>query len=61
MATKTTMTIALEPEFIKEISRAAEADNRSRSNWVETACKEKIARDTAEIPSGAEEGETLTR
>ncbi len=51
------ITISFSPETLEKITEAAKADNRSRSNWVETACREKIARDTPEIPKSGEEGE----
>lgn len=58
MAQKTqTITISFETEMIDKITKAAKADNRSRSNWVNLACEEKLARDTAEIPKSEEEGE----
>ena len=58
MAQKTqTITISFETEMIDKITKAAKADNRSRSNWVNLACEEKLARDTAEIPKAEEEGE----
>lgn len=58
MAQKTqTITISFETEMIDKITKAAKADNRSRSNWVNLACEEKLARDTLEILKSEEEGE----
>lgn len=59
MAQKTqTITISFETEMIDKITKAAKADNRSRSNWVNLACEEKLAREnTPEIPKTEEEGE----
>lgn len=58
MAQKTqTITISFETEMIDKITTAAKADNRSRSNWVNLACEEKLARDTLEIPKSEQEGE----
>lgn len=51
------ITISFEPEMIDKITKAAKADKRSRSNWVNLACEEKLARDTLEIPKSEEEGE----
>ena len=52
-----TITISFETEMIDKITKAAKADKRSRSNWVNLACEEKLARDTLEIPKTEEEGE----
>ena len=59
MAQKTqTITISFETEMIDKITKAAKADKRSRSSWVNIACEEKLAREnTAEIPKTEEEGE----
>ena len=51
------ITISFAPSMLEKITEAAKADNRSRSNWVNLACEEKLARDTPEIPSASDEGE----
>ena len=59
MAQKTqTITISFETEMIDKITKAAKADKRSRSSWVNIACEEKLAREnTPEIPKSEQEGE----
>lgn len=53
-----TITISFETEMIDKITKAAKADKRSRSSWVNIACEEKLAREnTPEIPKTEEEGE----
>ena len=53
-----TITISFETEMIDKITKAAKADKRSRSSWVNIACEEKLAREnTPEIPTSEEEGE----
>lgn len=53
-----TITISFETEMIDKITKAAKADKRSRSSWVNIACEEKLAREnTPEIPKSEEEGE----
>lgn len=53
-----TITISFETEMIDKITKAAKADKRSRSSWVNIACEEKLAREnTLEIPKSEEEGE----
>lgn len=53
-----TITISFETEMIDKITKAAKADRRSRSSWVNIACEEKLAREnTPEIPKTEEEGE----
>lgn len=53
-----TITISFETEMIDKITKAAKADKRSRSSWVNIACEEKLAREnTPEIPKKEEEGE----
>ena len=51
------ITISFEPSMLEKITEAAKADRRSRSNWVNLACEEKLARDTLEIPKTEEESE----
>lgn len=57
MAKTQVITISFETEMIDKITEAAKADKRSRSNWVNLACEEKLARDTPEIPKSEEQGE----
>lgn len=53
-----TITISFETDMIDKITKAAKADKRSRSSWVNIACEEKLAREnTPEIPKSEEEGE----
>lgn len=53
-----TITISFETEMIDKITKAAKADRRSRSSWVNIACEEKLAREnTPEIPKTEEQGE----
>lgn len=53
-----TITISFETDMIDKITKAAKADKRSRSSWVNIACEEKLTReDTPEIPKSEEEGE----
>ena len=53
-----TITISFETEMIDKITKAAKANKRSRSSWVNIACEEKLAREnTPEIPKTEEEGE----
>ena len=53
-----TITISFETEMIDKITKAAKADKRSRSSWVNIACEEKLAREnTPEIPKSEQEGE----
>lgn len=39
--------VSFQPETLDRITKAAEADRRSRSIWIALACEEKLARDTA--------------
>lgn len=56
----TTFSISILPELADRIDQAAEAERRSRSQWITFACEEKLERDAnknpPEIPGEAEEG-----
>lgn len=45
MGTKERVNLTMDPDLVEQVDRAAKSDSRSRSNWVEVACREKLERE----------------